>query len=193
MNRLHRTRRGLAISASLAFLAALVALHATTGSARAGESRAHVGLVRLLAEVPDSEREALGNVHDLRLRVEHGNILILRKGGDFAALLPIEEMQGGKDSLRYFYFVEHPKFLWVFPGQRERGIAVVADGAPLVFNAFELRWRSEAGGLGWIYFPDNEANRNVTFSVVSGRSVDEADPMDTKYWIELGPAGSSGF
>ncbi len=150
-------------------------------------------LVRLLAEVPDSERGALGVVHDLRLRVEHGNILLLRKGRDFAALLAIEELQGSKDSLRYFYYVEHPNFLWIFAGQREKGIAVVADGDPLTFNGFELRWRPEAGGLGWIYFPDNEANRNVAFSVVSGRTVDEADPMDTKYWIELGPAGSSGF
>lgn len=202
MNRLHRCwrglagpgiQRGLAGPASLALLVAGVALHAAPGSSRAVESRAHVRLVRLLAEVPDSERETLGDVHDLRLRVEHGNILLLRKGGDSAALLPIEVIQGGRDSLRYFYYVEHAKFLWIFPGQREKGVAVVADGAPLVFNAFELRWRSEAGALGWIYFPDNEANRSVTFSVVSGRTVDEADPMDTKYWIELGPAGSSGF
>ena len=193
MNRLHRRWREFAIPASLALLVAGVALHAAPGSSRTAESRAQVRLVRLLAEVPDSEREVLGKVHDLRLRLEHGNILLLRKGGDFAALLPIEEMQGGKDSLRYFFFVEHPKFLWVFPGQREKGIAVVVDGDPLVFNAFELRWRSAAGGLGWIYFPNNEANRNVSFSVVSGRTVDEADPMDTKYWIELGPAETSGF
>ena len=170
-----------------------MAFGAAPGSSRTGESRAHVRLVRLLSEVPDSERQALGNVHDLRLRVEHGNILLLRKRGDFAALLPIEAMSGAEDSLRYFYYVEHPNFLWVFPGQKDKGIAVAVNGAPFVFNAFELMWRSDPGGLGWIYFPDNEANRNVTFSVVSGRSVDDADPKDTKYWIELGPAGTSGF
>jgi hypothetical protein len=33
----------------------------------------------------------------------------------------------------------------------------------------------------------------VRFSVVSGRTVDEADPMNTKYWIELGSAEGLGF
>jgi len=28
---------------------------------------------------------------------------------------------------------------------------------------------------------------------VSGRTVDEADPKDTKYWIELGSPEASGF
>jgi hypothetical protein len=193
MKRVHRSWRGVALRAPLALLVACAVLDAAPGSPGPSESRAHVRLVRLLSEVPGSEREVLGPVHDLRLRVEHGNILLLRKRGDFAALLPIEVIRGTADSLRYFYYVEHPRFLWLFPGQRDKGIAVAPDGVPLVFNAFELKWRSEAGGLGWIYFPDNEANRNMTFSVVSGRTVDDADPKDTKYWIELGPAGASGF
>ncbi|TMQ59054.1 MAG: hypothetical protein E6K76_06145 [Candidatus Eisenbacteria bacterium] len=150
-------------------------------------------LVRLLEEVPESDRAMLGNMHDLRLRLEPGNVLLLRKGGEFAAVLPIEEMSGGKDSLRYFFYVEHPAFLWVFPGQRDKGLATVADGGSLLFNTFELKWRSVSGGLGWIYFPDDEANRNVRFSVVSGHTVDEADPKDTKYWIELGSSEASGF
>lgn len=193
MKRLFRSLRGSALPVSLALLVAGIALDAATGSSRPGESRAHVRLVRLLSEVPDSDRTTLGKVHDLRLHVEHGNILLLRKRGDSAALLPIEVMRGTPDSLRYFYYVEHPNFLWIIPGGRDKGVAVAADGVALAFNAFELRWRSEPGGLGWIYFPDNEANRNVSFSVVSGRTVDDADPMDTKYWIELGPTGSSGF
>jgi len=183
----------------LAVLGALsCALLVVVGPLRgvAMESRAQVRLVRLLEEVPESDRQALGRLHELRLRLEHGNILLLRKHGDSAAMLPIEGISGAggaRDSLRYFYYVEHPNFLWVFPGQRDRGIATVADGGSLTIDTFELRWRAQAGALGWIYFPDTDANRNVSFSVVSGSSVDEADPMDTKYWIELGPAEASGF
>jgi hypothetical protein len=159
----------------------------------AQESRAHVRLVRLLEEVPDSDRKAFGNVHDLRLRLERGNILLLRRGGISAAMLPIEEFSGSKDSLRYFYYYEHAPFLWVFPGQKDRGIGTVADGESITIDAFDLRWRAREGALGFIYFPEGLSSRNVRFSVVSGRTVDEADPMDTKYWIELGPAEDSGF
>ncbi len=183
----------MALPALVALVLALAWVHVPTSASRAGESRAHVRLVRLLDEVPDSDRTLLGSMHDLRLRLERGNVLLLRKHGEFAAVLPIEGVPGGKDSLRYFYYVEHPPFLWIFPGEKDKGIAVVSDGGTIAFNTFELRWRSREGGLGWIYFPDNEANRNVSFSVVSGRTVDEADPMDTKYWIELGPAEASGF
>ena len=193
MHRHHQKIRGPRVSVWLALLAALAAIHSSPDATRAAESRARVRMVRLLAEVPDSERLALGEVHDLRLRVERGNILLLRRRGDAAALMPIDEIHGGSDSLRFFYYVEHPRFLWLFPGQKEKGIAVVADGGPLQFDSFELRWRAEAGGLGWIYFPNNETSRSMSFSVVSGGTVDEADPMSTKYWVELGPAGTSGF
>jgi len=63
----------------------------------------------------------------------------------------------------------------------------------MTIDTFRLRWRPGPGEFGWIYFPDDEANRNVRFSVVSGRTVDDADPMDTKYWVELGPPGPGGF
>jgi len=157
-----------------------------------GESRAQVRLVRLLEEVPDSERASLGSVHDLRLRLEHGNILLLRRGGEFAAMLPIERVEGATDSLRYFYYLQHPPFLWLFPGGKDKGIATVAEGGAIPIDAFHLMWK-RGGELGWIYFPVGVANQSVRFSVVSGRTVDEADPMDTKYWIELGPTDASGF
>ncbi len=191
--------RGPALAASpasivfLAFSAVLAASLLSPLPLHAAEGRAQVRLVRLLAEVPDSDRVVLGKLHDLRLRLERGNVLILRKGGDFAALLPIERTGADRDSLRYFFYVEHPNFLWLIPGQRDKGIAAVADGGDLKFNAFRLRWRSSADGLGWVYFPDDESNRNLSFSVVSGGTVDEADPRHTKYWIELGPPGPGGF
>lgn len=191
MVRRSSTWRKLAIPASLLLLTVWTAAHDSRG--RAAESRADVRLVRLLDEVPESERASLGNVHDLRLRLEHGNVLLLRRGGEFAAVLPIEGMTGAKDSLRYFYYVQHSPFLWVFPGQKNRGIGTVGDGGSIRIDTIDLTWRAKPGELGWIYFPDKPANKNVRFSVVSGRTVDEADPMDTKYWIELGPAEASGF
>jgi len=78
-------------------------------------------------------------------------------------------------------------------GQRDKGIATAANGGSIHVDTFALTWRAAKDRLGWIYFPDDPSNRNVRFSVVSGRTVDEADPMDTKYWIELGPAEASGF
>jgi len=198
MNRHPITTWKLAVPVLPLLVTAWVAVH--EAPVRAAESRAQVRLVRLLEEVADSERTALGSVHDIKLRLEQGNILLLRKGGESAALLPIERLSGGRDSLRYFYYVEHSAFLWVFPGQRDKGIGTVEDGGSIFINAFDLKWRAElrrrdadAGELGWIFFPDDEANRNARFSVVSGQTVDEADPMDTKYWIELGPAEASGF
>ena len=175
----------------LALLLGSLAVAAPRGAA--DESRAQVRLVRLLEEVPDSERQALGKVHDLRLRLEPGNILLLRRGGASAAFMPIEVVADNKDSLRYFYYLEHTPFLWIFPGQRDRGIATAANGGSIHVDTFALIWRAAKDRLGWIYFPDDPGNRNVRFSVVSGRTVDEADPMDTKYWIELGPAEASGF
>ena len=205
MNHRPITGRKLAAPFLLLLFTAWVAVHETP--ARAAESRVQVRLVRLLEEVSDSERRTVGNVHDIKLRLEPGNILLLRKGGESAALLPIEGLSGGRDSafdgklhgaaehdsLRYFYYVEHAAFLWVFPGPRDRGIGMVGDGGSILINAFDLKWRAGAGHLGWIYFPDDQANHNVRFSVVSGQTVDEADPMDTKYWVELGPAEASGF
>ncbi len=182
--------RTIAIPASILLFMAWTAVH--DGRGRASESRAHVRLVRLLEDVPDSDRAALGGVHDLRLRLEHGNILLLRRGGASAAMLPIETVTGTKDSLRYFYYVEHSPFLWVFPGQKDKGIGIVGDGGLIPINSFSLLWRA-GGELGWIYFPESPVNRSVRFSVVSGRTVDEADPMDTKYWIDLGPTEDSGF
>jgi hypothetical protein len=191
MKRLLHTCRTSALSASILFLMLWTAAHGAKGSA--AESRAHVRLVRLLEEVPDSERAALGGVHDLRLRLEPGNVLLLRRGGEFAAVMPIEVSVDDRDSLRYFYYLEHSPFLWVFPGQKDKGIGTAGNGGVIHINTFDLVWRAGPGQLGWIYFPDNPTNQNVRFSVVSGRTVDEADPMDTKYWVELGPAESSGF
>ena len=187
MIRIPSTWRERAVSVSMAVLLVWAA------ALGAEESRAHVRLVRLLEEVPSSDRAALGNVHDLRLRLERGNILLLKRGGEFAAMLPIEGVSGGKDSLRYFYYAEHAPFLWVIPGQKEKGIGTVGDGGTIHINVFELKWRAKSDELGFIYFPQGTASRSVRFSVVSGRTVDEADPMDTKYWIELGPAETSGF
>jgi len=191
MRRFSRNWRASALPVSILLLLVWTAAHGAKGSAE--ESRARVRLVRLLEEVPDSERATLGSVHDLRLRLEHGNILLLRRGGEFAAVMPIEVMADGTDSLRYFYYLEHSPFLWVFPGQKDRGIGTVGNGGTIHINTFDLTWRAARDQLGWIYFPDNPTNQSVRFSVVSGRTVDEADPMDTKYWIELGPSGASGF
>ena len=179
----------------LAILALLLAIFLLAGQGLGddgSESRAQVRLVRLLEEVPDSDRASLGSVHDLRLRLERGNILLLRRGGEFAAMMPIDRAAGARDSLRYFYYVQHSPFLWLFPGGKDKGIATVAEGGAIPINSFHLMWKP-GGDLGWIYFPDGSESQNVRFSVVSGRTVDEADPMDTKYWIELGPADASGF
>ena len=177
----------------LALLLGVAAVVAPLRSARADEGRAQVRLVRLLEEVPDSERASLGKVHDLKLRLEPGNILLLRRGNASAALMPIEVTSDGNDSLRYFYYLEHSPFLWVFPGQRDKGIGTAGNGGSIHIDVFDLLWRARKDRLGWIYFPDDMANQNVRFSVVSGRTVDEADPMNTKYWIELGSAEASGF
>jgi hypothetical protein len=184
--------RTLAISGSLLLLVGVWAV-APRARGYAAESRARVRLVRLLEEVPDSERAVLGRVHELRLRLERGNILLLRRGGESAAMMPIEVMADEKDSLRYFYYLEHSNFLWVFPGQRSKGIGTVGNGGSIHIDTFELKWRARKDELGWIYFPNDPSNERVRFSVVSGRTVDEADPMDTKYWIELGPSEASGF
>lgn len=190
MNRVTTPSRRHAVATAL-LLAILAVLAPRAG--RADQGRAQVRLVRLLEEVSDSERAAVGKVHDLKLHLTPGNILLLRRGNASAAIMPIEVMGDGKDSLRYFYYLEHSAFLWVFPGARDKGIGTAGNGGPIHIDTFELTWRADKNGLGWIYFSENEASRNLRFSVVSGRTVDEADPMDTKYWIELGPTEASGF
>ena len=179
----------------LAAVAIAVALTTFTGphETLAATGRADVRLVRLLDEVPEAERARLGPVHDVRVRLMAGNVLLLKKGGDFAAILPIERPPGGPDSLKYFYYLEHPAFFWLIPGSRDKGIRTVADGGEVSFNSFRLLWGSDPKDAGWVYFPDVPENQSLKFSVVSGRTIDDADPKDTKYWVELGATGKSGF
>ena len=165
---------------------------ALTGPVSADDGRATVRLVRLLSEVPDSERTVPEPMHDLRLRLLPGNIVLLRRGGVSAALMPIERLGGAGDSLRYVYYVEHPRLFWLFPGATAKGSAVIASGAALQFESFRLFWRGD-GALGWLYFPSSEETQNLKMSVVSGRTVDRANPMDTRYWIELGSPEGPGF
>jgi len=179
--------------AALAFALSALLLAAThvPDSAQAATGRASVRLVRLLDEVSDSTVGG-GRVHDVRLRLESGNVVLLRHAGDFITLLPIERREGTIDSLQYFYYVERGPFLWVLPGQRQKGVRTVGDGGEIQFNGVRLLWR-KGPGEGWIYFPLVPANEGLKFSVVSGRSVDQVDPRDTKYWVELGAPGASGF
>ncbi len=179
-------------------LLALVATLALSGDAAlvsraaADEGSASVRLVRLLSEVPDSERASPEPLHDLRLRLKEGNILLLSRGGERAAFLPIERTGGRPDSLRYFYYIEQPRFLWVLPGAHTKGVASVPDRGRVEFDSFRLYWHANSE-LGWIYFPSSEETRSLRFSVVSGRTVDQANPMDTHYWIELGVPEGAGF
>ena len=172
---------------------ALFLAAAMSPPAQAATGRAGLQLVRLLSGVPDSVEARFEHVHDLRVRLVPGNVVLFRKGGEFAALLPIEPDEAGYDSLRYFYYVEKPPTFWVFPGARSKGILTVPDGGDLRFNSFRLIWGKEASGAGWLYFPETPENQGLRFSVVSGQSVDKADPKDTKYWVELGNDQHSGF
>jgi hypothetical protein len=183
-------RRVLLAALVLAVLGHAEPLSAGRG---AGTGSANVRLVRLLSDVPESMRGGTERLYDLRVRLVEGNVLVFRKGGDFAALLPIERLSGAPDSLRYFYYVEKAAFLWVFAGARTKGILTVPDGGPLQFDTFRLRWGRSEEGLGWIYFPDEPVNDQMRFSVVSGQSIDSADPKDTKYWVELGSDVKAGF
>lgn len=179
--------------ALLALLAVVFGSSAAHAQGGAATGRADVRLVRLLAEVPDSIHARIQGLHDLRVRLVPGNVLVLKKGGEFAALLPIEQIPGRPDSLRYFYYLEKPAFLWVIAGARSKGILTVPDGGNLRFNSFRLVWGREREGAGWIYFPEGTQNSRLRFSVVSGQSVDRADPKDTRYWVELGPEEKAGF
>ena len=180
-------------SLSLAFAGALGAGSGLVAPSIAATGRADIQLVRLLSGVPDSVQARVEHLHDLRVRLVPGNIVLFRKGGEFAALLPIEPAEAAFDSLRYFYYVEKPPTFWIIPGARTKGILTVSDGGALRFNSFRLIWGKDGAGAGWLYFPESPENRGLRFSVVSGQSVDEADPKDTKYWVELGNDQPSGF
>jgi len=186
------THAARAIAAvALPVVALLASAVPSNGGPSLATGSADVRLVRLLSDVPDSMHTKPEPVHDLRVQLVAGNVLVFKKGGEFAALLPIEGTP--PESLRYFYYVEKPAFLWVFAGARTKGILTVADGASLQFNSFRLRWGRSEQGLGWIYFPDDPVNEHLRFSVVSGHSVDAADPKDTKYWVDLGAEQKAGF
>jgi hypothetical protein len=180
----------VALAAGWSFL--LQGARSGIASPGAATGRADVRLIRLLSEVPESFRPK-EPLHDLRVKLVPGNVLVFRKGGEFSALLPIEQIAGSPDSLRYFFFVEKPSVFWVFGGGRTKGIRTAAEGEILGFNSFRLLWGRGAEGPGWIYFPDLAENKHLRFSVVGGQTVDRADPKDTKYWVELGPEEKSGF
>lgn len=152
-----------------------------------------IHLVRLLSEVPEEIEKKIGPLHDLRVELVPGNVLVFRKGSEFAALLPIDKIQGRVDSLRYFYYLEKSPMFWFIGGERSKGIRVVADGSGFQFDTFRLIWKNGGDEAGWIYFPDAAENQGLRFSVVSGQSVDKADPKETKYWVELGSEGKAGF
>ena len=178
----------------IAVLLDLLASPPTPAPANPGSAtgRASVHLVRFLDEVSETDRARFGPLHDVRLRLERGYVALVRRGGDFAAILPIESRPGSPDSLQYFWYLERAPFLWVIPGGRDRGVRVVPDGGEVRFGEFLVRW-GRGGELGWIYFPDVPENRGVAFSVVSGGSVDRVDPRDTRYWVELGGGSGGGF
>jgi hypothetical protein len=154
--------------------------------------RASVRLIRLLSEVPDSVQDRSGPLHDIRVQLLRGNVMVFRREGEFSALLPIERIEGRVDSLRYFYYVEKPTQFWIFAGERTRGILTIPEGGTLGFDTFRLVWGG-GEGFGHIYFPEIPENVGLRFSVVSGQSVDRADPKDTKYWVELGAGERAGF
>jgi hypothetical protein len=185
-----RAAHALLATLTLVLLAAAAPAEAGPGSATGS---ADVRLVRLLSDIPESMRDRTERLHDLRVRLVHGNVLVFRKGGEFAALLPIDRIEGRPDSLRYFFYVEKPSLFWIFAGARSKGIRTVAAGDSVQFNSFRLLWGRDGEGLGWIYFPEARVNRHLRFSVVSGQSVDEADPKNTKYWVELGAESEAGF
>jgi hypothetical protein len=194
----------LRLAAMLAAAAIVVALHGARADDRAvstgqvtpaGPATGRIGirLVRLLSEVPEEVAKRSGPLHDLRVELVPGNVIVFRKGSEFAALLPIDKIQGRADSLRYFYYVEKSPMFWFFGGARSKGIRAVADGSAFQFDTFRLFWGNGGEHAGWLYFPETAENQGLRFSVVSGQSVDQADPKETKYWVELGSEGKAGF
>lgn len=187
-------RARLRVAAALLLAALGPAPSPTPG--RAATGHADVRLVRLLDEVPDSDRTRLGAVKEIRLRLVTGNVVVLKQRGDFATIFPIERVASQPESLRYFYYVERGATFWIFPGAKEKGIRTVGDGGAIAVSSFRLLWRPGGRGesdAGWFYFPDAPENEGLAFSVVSGSTVGVADPRSTKYWVELGAPGASGF
>jgi hypothetical protein len=183
------------LAAAFVLLTATVSLAADTpteASRGAATGHASVHLVRFLDEVSETDRARFGPLHDIRLRLEPGFVVLVRRESDFAAILPIETRQGSPDSLEYFWYLERGPLLWIIPRGRDRGVRTVPDGGDIQFNTFTLRW-GKGGESGWLYFPDVPANKGVRVSVVSGRSVDRVDPRSTRYWVELGADGAGGF
>lgn len=178
-----------AASRSVAADQATAPVPASTGNAT---GHASVHLVRFLDEVSETDRARFGPLHDIRLRLEPGFVVLVRREGDFAAILPIETREGSPDSLQYFWYLERGPLLWIIPRGRDRGVRTVADAGDIRFDSFTLRW-GKGGDRGWLYFPDLPENRGVRVSVVSGTSVDRIDPRDTRYWVELGATGVGGF
>lgn len=203
----HSSRPWLRSAAGLLVLAVMAMLWTSGGPADAqgtsstlppasgGAATGKVGihLVRLLSEVPEETEKKIGPLHDLRVELVPGNVLVFRKGSEFAALLPIDKLEGRVDSLRYFYYVEKSPLFWFIGGERSKGIRVVADGSGFQFDTFRLIWKNGGDEAGWIDFPDAAENQGLRFSVVSGQSVDKVDPKETKYWVELGAEGKAGF
>lgn len=204
LNRTHsswsRTRRFAAVLAAVVALGVFAgaALHRAEAADPAQEhsgttaGRASVQLVRFLDEVSETDRARFGPLHDIRLRLEPGFVVLVRREGDFAAILPIETREGARDSLQYFWYLERAPLLWIIPRGRDRGVRTVTDGGDIRFDSFTLRW-GKGGDRGWLYFPDIPENRGVRVSVVSGTSVDRVDPRETRYWVELGATGAGGF
>ena len=167
----------------------------------AAPTRPPVQLVRFLDEVSETDRARFGAVHDVRLRLESGFIVLVRRDNDFAAILPIETKPGAPvtgstsntpDSLQYFWYLERGPLLWLIPRGRSKGVHTVADGGDIKFDSFTLRW-GKGGEQGWIYFPDIPANKGVRVSIVTGNNVDKVDPRRTRYWVELGANTGGGL
>ncbi|HEY6573078.1 MAG TPA: hypothetical protein VI198_07130 [Candidatus Eisenbacteria bacterium] len=196
-SRPRRFAGSLGAAAALALLGTalaprLDAANSAQPSAGGTSGRASVQLVRFLDEVSETDRARFGPLHDIRLRLETGFVVLVRREGDFAAILPIDARGGSPDSLQYFWYLERGPLLWLIPRGRDRGVRTVADGGDIRFDSFTLRW-GKGGDRGWLYFPDIPENRGVRVSVVSGNSVDRVDPRDTRYWVELGANGAGGF
>ncbi|MEK7315285.1 MAG: hypothetical protein AAB011_03835, partial [Candidatus Eisenbacteria bacterium] len=153
-----------AASRSVAADQATAPVPASTGNAT---GHASVHLVRFLDEVSETDRARFGPLHDIRLRLEPGFVVLVRREGDFAAILPIETREGSPDSLQYFWYLERGPLLWIIPRGRDRGVRTVADAGDIRFDSFTLRW-GKGGDRGWLYFPDLPENRGVRVSVVSG-------------------------
>jgi hypothetical protein len=88
-----RRRRGAPAWLTLAAAAILGPLVSAPGPAQgspgSATGKASVQLVRFLDEVSETDRARFGPLHDVRLRLERGFVVLVRRGGDFGAILPI--------------------------------------------------------------------------------------------------------